>query len=176
MGLEETIENHPVTWTLGTVVAAFVAGIGAYDGILRISRSQVVSSDAHIRSEYDTLLSASTELIAVNEENETLKKQVTQFRSQHEFLIRYLRYETSRQTLDEEFNDENEEEHKRAERMFVNLVLRWWKKQQELDGDLVLNRHIIRKGLDATNSRVEFADGTIWAIPKRIKEQVLDLE
>ena len=91
-------------------------------------------------------------------------------------IAEFWRYRHRKKDVSEEFNDENEEEHKRAERMFVNLVLRWWKKQQELDGDLVLNRHIIRKGLDATNSRVEFADGTIWAIPKRIKEQVLDLE
>jgi len=63
MGLKENIENHPVIWVLGTVVVAFVAGIGAYDGILRISGSQVVSRGAHVladnekampRSEYDT--------------------------------------------------------------------------------------------------------------------------
>jgi len=185
MGLKETIENHPVIWVLGTVVVAFVAGIGAYDDILRISGSQVVSRDAHVladdekampRSEYEKLVSANTELISVNGENEALKKRLTQLESHHEFLVRYLRYETSRLILDEDFNRQNEEKFKLAEKMFVDLVLKWWKQQQELDGSLVLNRQIIRKGLDPTNSRVEFTDGTVWPIPTEIKMKVLQQE
>lgn len=185
MGLKETIENNLVIWMLGTVVTAFLAGIGAYDGILRISGSQVVSRDAHVLaddqkamslSEYDKLVSASTSLITVTAENGTLKKRLTQLKSQHEFLVRYLRYETSRQILDEDFNQDNKEKLKLAEKMFVDLVLKWWKQQQELDGSLVLNRQIIRKGLDPTNSRVEFADGTVWPIPTEIKMRVLQRE
>jgi len=185
MGLKETIENHPVIWMLGTVIAAFLAGIGAYDGILRISGSQVVSRNAHVlaedqkamsRSEYDKLVSAHTALITATGENDTLKKRLAQLESQHEFLVRYLRYETSRQILEEDFNQQNEEKLKLAEKMFVSLVLKWWKQQQELDGSLVLNRQIIRKGLDPTNSRVEFTDGTVWPIPTEIKMRVLQQE
>ncbi len=185
MGLKQTFENHPVIWMLGMLVTAFLAGIGAYDSILRISGSQVVARDVQVladdqkamsRSEYDKLLSADTELIAVTGENETFKKRLTQFESQHEFLVRYLRYETSRQILDEDFNQQNEEKLKLAEKMFVDLVVKWWKQQQQLDGSLVLNQQVIRKGLDPTNSRVEFADGTVWPIPTEIKMRVLQQE
>ena len=185
MGLKETIENQPVIWVLGLVVTTFAAGIGAYDGFLRISRNQVVSVDAHIlkddekampHSEYDKLLAASTELVTVKVENNSLKDQLGQYKSQNEFLLRHLRYETSRQILHEEFNEQNKEKFKLAEKMFVNFILKWWKNQQELDGSLVLNRQIIRKGLDPTNSRIKFADGTVWPIPTPIKRQVLQQE
>jgi hypothetical protein len=182
MGLKETFENNPVVWVLGMVVAAFLAGIGAYDGILRISGSQVVSRDAQVlvdgqkaisRSEYDNLVLAGTALITAAEENESLKKRLARLESRHEFMVRYLRYETSRGILDADFSRENEEKFKLAEQMFVKLVLDWWKKQQDLDGELILNRQIIRKGLDPTNSRVEFTDGTVWPIPTEIKMKVL---
>ena len=185
MALKQTVENHPVIWTLGIIVAAFMAGIGAYDGILRISRSQVVPSDTRIladdekaiaRSDYDELFSASTDLIRANDEIGMLTEKLVQYQSQHEFFVRYLRYETSRQILNEQFNEENSGNHQLAEKMFVDLILKWWKQQQELDGNLVLNQQVIRKGLDPTNSRIAFADGTIWPIPTSIKLKVLQQE
>ena len=45
MGLKEQIENNAVIWFLGAVVASFLAGIGAYEGILRIAKLEVVSQD-----------------------------------------------------------------------------------------------------------------------------------
>ena len=182
MGLKETIENNPAVVVLGTAVVAFAVGIGAYDGILRISGSKVVSRDTHVltddekamsRSEFDRLVSANTKLISATGENEALKKRLTQLESQHEFLVRYLRYETSRLVLNEDASQDNEDKFQLAEKMFVDLILKWWKQQQELDGSLVLNPQILRKGLDPTNSRVEFADGTIWPIPTDIKKKVL---
>lgn len=109
MRLKQSIEDHPVVLVLGTVVVAFGAGIGAYDGILRISGSQVVSRDAHVladdeeampRSEHERLLSASTELTRVDADHQNLKKRLTQLQAHHEFVVRYLRYETSRLLLD----------------------------------------------------------------------------
>ncbi|MGE0822119.1 MAG: hypothetical protein AB7G75_08040 [Candidatus Binatia bacterium] len=185
MGLKDTVENHPVVWVLGMVVAAFLAGIGTYDGILRISGSQVVSRDAHVladdekalsRTDYEKLLMANTELIAVSSENEALKKRLTTLESHHEFVVRYLRYVTSREILDADFSQENKVQFELAEKMFVDLIENWWNQQHQLDGSLVLNQQIIRKGLDPTNSRVEFADGTVWPIPTEIKRKVLQEE
>ena len=185
MGIKDTVENHPVIWTLATAIAAFVAGFGAYEAILKISRNQIVSADAHVlssdekampREEYNRLLAASTQLVTAIGDNEALTKLVAQYESQQEFLIRYLRYETARQLFDDQRSAESESSLKLAEKMFVELILRWWKNQQDLDGNLVLNQQVIRKGLDPTNSRVEFADGTAWPIPTEIKLEVLQRE
>lgn len=65
MGIKDTVENHPVVWTLATAIAAFVAGFGAYEAILKISQNRIVSVDAHVlssdekampREEYNKLL------------------------------------------------------------------------------------------------------------------------
>ena len=90
--------------------------------------------------------------------------------------MRYLRYEINRQLLNEDQSDNVRTEFETAKRMFVQLIQKWWKRQEDFDGNLVLNPLLIRKGLDPTNSRVEFADGTVWVIPPEIKRQVLDLE
>ncbi len=50
MALRERIENNPIIWLLSTILAGFLAGIGTYDGILRIAKLEVVS-----RAEYDSL-------------------------------------------------------------------------------------------------------------------------
>jgi hypothetical protein len=51
MGLKERIENNAVVWFLGAVVACFLAGIGTYEGILRIAKLEVVSQDRQQRYE-----------------------------------------------------------------------------------------------------------------------------
>lgn len=183
--MKEVVENHPVIVVISTAFAAFGVGIATYEGILRISGSHVVSRSARVlsddekampRTEYDKLISASTELLHSQAQSSELSERVIQFQLQHEFLIRYLRYEATRQILEEEFSEENRENHELAEKMFVDLILKWWKQQQEFDGTLVLNQQVIRKSLDPTNSRVEFPDGTRWAIPTNIKKKVLDQE
>lgn len=187
MGLKETVENHPAIVVLGSAIVAFLAGIGAYDAILRISGSQVVSRDARIlaedekalpRAEHDQLVSATTELTRLKADHENVQKRLAQLESQHEFVVRYLRYETSRALLEEDRTQENEQKFTLAEKMFVDLVVEWRKmeRQQKLDGSLVLNQEIIRKGLDPANSRAQFPDGTIWPIPTDIKLKVLQQE
>jgi len=54
MGLKKQIENNVVIWLLGAVVTAFLAGIGTYEGILRIAKLEVVDRDRQQR--YEMLL------------------------------------------------------------------------------------------------------------------------
>ena len=44
MKLKERVENNPVVWLLGALVTGFGAGIGTYEGILRIAHLEVVSA------------------------------------------------------------------------------------------------------------------------------------
>lgn len=46
MSLRKRIENHPVIWFLGTLVAGFSAGLGAYHAILEIAHLKVVPASA----------------------------------------------------------------------------------------------------------------------------------
>lgn len=46
MRLREKIENHPVVWFLGTLVAGFSAGLGTYHAILEIAHLKVVPASA----------------------------------------------------------------------------------------------------------------------------------
>ena len=51
MGLKERVENNAIVWFFGAVVTGFVAGIGAYEGVLEIAKSEVVSQDRMTRCE-----------------------------------------------------------------------------------------------------------------------------
>ena len=43
--LKQRVENHPAVFFFGAILAGFVAGIGAYQGILEISGRTTVSKD-----------------------------------------------------------------------------------------------------------------------------------
>ena len=45
MGLKERIEKNAAIWFLGAVFTGFAAGIGTYEGVLRIAKLEVVSQD-----------------------------------------------------------------------------------------------------------------------------------
>jgi len=60
MSLRDTIENNPVIWTLGILLAGFVAGIAAYKGILQAAgmepipkTTRILQSGEHIISDAD---------------------------------------------------------------------------------------------------------------------------
>ncbi len=44
-GIKEKIENNIVVWMLGTLLTGFLAGIGTYEGALKIMRLETVSKD-----------------------------------------------------------------------------------------------------------------------------------
>jgi hypothetical protein len=115
-----------------------------------------------------------------NQRVEELKSQLgkmeaksVQADTKQEFLIRYLRYMTYKEMLEEDFSSETQAKFEQVENMFVDLIAGWWKRQNEFNGTLVLNPAVIRKGLDPTNSRVSFPDGSGWPIPTDIKQKVL---
>jgi hypothetical protein len=43
MGLKEQVQNNAAIWFLGAIITGFLAGIGAYKGILQIAKSEVIS-------------------------------------------------------------------------------------------------------------------------------------
>ena len=50
MGFKETIEKNTMVWFLGALLTAFLAGIGAYEGVIRISGQTVASRADIVRS------------------------------------------------------------------------------------------------------------------------------
>jgi hypothetical protein len=48
MKLKEKVENHPVVWLFGIAITSFLAGIGAYEGVLRIAKLDVVPEDSYL--------------------------------------------------------------------------------------------------------------------------------
>ena len=54
MGLKERVENNAVIWFLGAIISGFLAGIGVYEGVLRIAKLEVISQDREQR--YEMLL------------------------------------------------------------------------------------------------------------------------
>ena len=204
MSLKEHIQNHPVILLFGIAVGAFSMGMGAYQSILTISHSKVVSTDARIVTDHKQVVIADSELetlkasreeatrllarerelgeqrareaAAAKASREASQSQLKRLSQQHDFVTRYLRYETSRRRVAEAPDDaQARSTHALAERMFVELVRRWWKKQEELDGSIQLREvQVIRKGSDPTDSRVQFTDGTVWPIPAEIKAKVLE--
>ncbi|MCK5278468.1 MAG: hypothetical protein KAK04_08020 [Cyclobacteriaceae bacterium] len=97
-----------------------------------------------------------------------------------EFITRYLRYETTRRLIMEsdvslEEYEEIRKQHELAEKMFTDLIARWWKNQNELDGQILMKK-IIRKGWNPKDSKITFADDTSWPIPPEIKSNILETE
>lgn len=45
MPLKESIENHPVIWVLGMLLAGFISGIGAYKSLIEFTGQILVSKD-----------------------------------------------------------------------------------------------------------------------------------
>ncbi len=43
--LREQLENHPAVFFLGAILAGFLAGIGGYESVLRISNQTTISND-----------------------------------------------------------------------------------------------------------------------------------
>lgn len=43
--LKEKIENHPVPWFLGAILAGFLAGIGTYEGALKLTDRQTIGKE-----------------------------------------------------------------------------------------------------------------------------------
>jgi hypothetical protein len=48
MSLKDTIENNPVIWTLGILLAGFLAGVSAYRSVLEIANLQTIPKTAQI--------------------------------------------------------------------------------------------------------------------------------
>jgi hypothetical protein len=71
MGFKETIEKNTMVWFLGTLLAAFGAGIGAYETVIRITGQRVVSKA---------------------ESNQT-EKELESLLKKERFLSLFLRYE-----------------------------------------------------------------------------------
>lgn len=74
MGLKESIEKNSMIWFLGAVLTAFLAGIGAYEGTIRIT-GQTVANRADI--------------VHSTKELEALRKK-------DRFLSLFLRYEQAK--------------------------------------------------------------------------------
>ena len=45
MGLKESIEKNFTVWFIGIVIGAFLAGIGAYESIIRMTGQTVATRD-----------------------------------------------------------------------------------------------------------------------------------
>lgn len=43
MGIKENVENHPGVWFFSVLLSGFVLGVGAYQGVLKIGKLEVVS-------------------------------------------------------------------------------------------------------------------------------------
>lgn len=78
MGFRETIQKSNVVWFLGSLLAAFGAGIGTYESVIRITGQTVVSKAESSQTE---------------KELESLLKEVR-------FLTLFLRYEQAEQFED----------------------------------------------------------------------------
>jgi len=48
MGIKQKLEDHIVFWTLAMLVVGFVSGVGAYEGLLRITNQEPVVRDSYI--------------------------------------------------------------------------------------------------------------------------------
>jgi hypothetical protein len=57
MALKDTIENNPVIWTLGMLLAGFLAGIGAYKAVLEMADLQSVPKSALIAKPDERVIS-----------------------------------------------------------------------------------------------------------------------
>lgn len=71
MGLKETVEKNAVIWFLATLLAGFLAGIGTYEGILRITGQTIVDKGDWDKSH----------------------KEIEGLRKKERFLSLFLRYE-----------------------------------------------------------------------------------
>ena len=78
MGFKETIEKNTMVWFLGALLTAFLAGIGAYEGVIRISGQTVANKADIVRSTWEL---------------EALHKK-------ERFLSLFLRYEQARSFKD----------------------------------------------------------------------------
>lgn len=81
--LRSRIEEHPVLWALGSVLTGFLAGIGAYQGILRIAKLEVVSA-------YELQRTAK-----VDERVEKLEKELVALTAREKFFRTYLAYKSN---------------------------------------------------------------------------------
>ena len=55
MTLKQTIEGHPVVVYIGAVLVGFVAGLGVYDGILRLSGRSTGPTIAAVKVQLDSV-------------------------------------------------------------------------------------------------------------------------
>jgi len=62
MNLKERIENNPVVWLLGILLAGFLSGIGAYKGLIEFTGQKLVSEDRLLilESSYKTQANAAS--------------------------------------------------------------------------------------------------------------------
>lgn len=97
------------------------------------------------------------------------------------FLEQSLRYELSKRLVEEgdiEQEELNEmvDQFELSQKMYADLIARWWKNQNDLEGGQIQLKRIIRKGWNPKDSEITFADGTTWPIPPEIKALVLENE
>jgi hypothetical protein len=100
-----------------------------------------------------------------------------QARVKEQFFSAYLRYLAAQQDLQFSYTPEVQERVHTSERAFAQLISGWMKKEHESpSAPRVHFTPRIHKGEDVNNSRIQFADGTIWAIPGEVKRVVLQLQ
>lgn len=75
MGMKESIEKNSTIWFLGAMLAAFLAGIGAYEGLIRITGQTVMDASDLARS----------------------TKELEALRKKERFLSLFLRYEQAKE-------------------------------------------------------------------------------
>jgi len=175
MDLKEKIENHPVIWTLGMLVAGFLAGIGAYSSILSIAKLQVVSSDATILADDQVAVSQSKneELQKAARESKDAKLAIDKFKQDFDalkgkehFLSLYLRYFLAVYQADR-VNREI------AEQSLVRIVQELQNKpvshsyEVSYGNGIATTQATVGKGAATSNSTIRFTfDDSIWPLPE----------
>ncbi|HEV3300505.1 MAG TPA: hypothetical protein VG055_12735 [Planctomycetaceae bacterium] len=163
MTLKESIENNPVVVYLGIACAGFVAGIGAYDVILRVSQSKVVPAPSVILQPEEVAIASSklNSLQAAEAELEQLKKEKVPVEEIAAFYKTFLAYELFGN--DPKTPVDARAKHKQE---LVDLLAKYYKHPGKALG-------YVLKGNDYRTGTVTIKlDPTNWTIPTEINEAV----
>lgn len=194
--LKETLDKHPIAAALGLLISGFLAGLGTYEGALKLTGAQVVPRSMRVadaeqvilsKPEHDSLLiksSKSLPLEAKLKESETqatnLQRNIVLADQKNEFFVRSLRYARARVDLlhlpgrTGQDLDEAEKVLKATRLAYVNLIHAWFSGQTKFQGDRNwLQARILRKGSNQNDGEIKFrGESTSWRIPPEIKEAV----
>lgn len=150
MGLKERIENNAVVWLLGTVVVAFMAGIGAYEFFVRVAGLQLVPK---------------AEVEAHQKVVDDLKSKGVAQNKQIRFLSLYLRYALANL---EPFKFEPEFQDPAIRTALDDYILQFIDDSEKAESTVAIG-----KG-HGTQVTVTFPDGSRWAVPPGFKAATRD--